>query len=94
MSKPGAKVGIGTMSGGAVLDSECEQVVSEDGGNCDIEQPARQDVDVRGLLTHKKEEFNKSKSKDQLTTEVRFNTLPSGNQVLVQTSRSGCFADK
>lgn len=63
-----------------MLDSDCGE-----GGTHEIEQPARQARDLRGLLTHKKEELNRSRSEEhhKVLTEVRFNKSPIGRAKVV-----------
>ena len=58
-----------------MLDSEYEQCISENGETHKSEQPSKQDGDVRGLLTHKKEELDRSRREEsqQLMAEVRYN---------------------
>ena len=69
-----AKAGTMTDSDGHVLDSGHEQLISDDKETCKADQPSKQDGDVRGLLTHKKEELDRSRRKEnhQLVAEVRF----------------------
>ena len=69
-----AKAGTMTDSDGHLLDSGHEQLISDDKEMCKVEGPSKQDGDVRGLLTHKKEELDRSRRKEnhQLIAEVRF----------------------